>query len=112
MARLGQPLYGCATPDGYRDTEDSWLSPDASMLRVNFAVALAGGKLPLDAEASAPDDKPIVEVAASAGGPIDAASLEKLLGPELSSNTRDALAAAPPELRAALMLGSPDFMRR
>jgi uncharacterized protein (DUF1800 family) len=112
MARLGQPLYGCATPDGYRDTEDAWLSPDASMLRVNFAVALAGGKLPLDAEAPAADDKPIIEVAASAGGPIDAASLEKLLGPELSSNTRAALAAAPPELRAALMLGSPDFMRR
>src|SRR5205085_10540768 len=33
MARLGQPLYGCPTPDGYRDTEDAWLSPDASMLR-------------------------------------------------------------------------------
>src|SRR5207248_1253556 len=47
MARLGQPLYRCATPDGYRDTEAAWLSPDASLLRVNFATALASGKLPI-----------------------------------------------------------------
>src|SRR6202011_3132291 len=47
MARRDQPLYGCATPDGYRDTEAAWLSPDASLLRVNFAKALAGGNLPV-----------------------------------------------------------------
>src|SRR5207248_6623419 len=38
MARLGQPLYRCATPDGYRDSEAARLSPDASLLRVNFAT--------------------------------------------------------------------------
>src|SRR5216683_6292650 len=25
LARLGQPLYGCATPDGYRDTGEAWI---------------------------------------------------------------------------------------
>ncbi|HEY4470893.1 MAG TPA: DUF1800 domain-containing protein [Stellaceae bacterium] len=96
MARLGQPLYGCMTPDGYRDTEAAWLSPDASLLRVNFAKALAGGNLP------------IIEGAK----PVEAAPLLATLGAGLSGRTRTAVAQAPPNLQAALILGSPDFMRR
>jgi len=112
MARLGQPLYGCPTPDGYRDTEDAWLSPDASMLRVNFAAALADRKLPVGPEAPAPDDSPVVRASVTADESIDATPLEKLLAPVLTSSTRTALAAAPAELRAAMILGSPGFMRR
>ena len=96
MVRLGQPLYLCATPDGYRDTEAAWLSPDASLSRVNFAKALAGGNLP------------IVEGAR----PVDAAPLLATLGPSLASHTRAVVAQAAPDLQAALVLGSPDFMRR
>ena len=96
MTRLGQPLYGCMTPDGYRDTEAAWLSPDASLLRVNFAKALAGGNLP------------VVEGAK----PVEAAPLLATLGKGLSGRTHLAVTQAPPELKAALILGSPDFMRR
>ena len=96
MQRLGQPLYGCATPDGYRDTEAAWLSPDASLLRVNFAKALAGGNLPVTEGAK----------------PVDATPISATLGPGLSGRTRTAVAEAPAELQAALLLGSPDFMRR
>ena len=96
MTRLGQPLYGCMTPDGYRDTEAAWLSPDASLLRVNFAKALAGGNLP------------VVEGAK----PVDAAPLLATLGTGLSGRTHLAVTQAPPDLQAALILGSPDFMRR
>ncbi|MBV9152115.1 MAG: DUF1800 domain-containing protein [Alphaproteobacteria bacterium] len=96
MARLGQPLYGCATPDGYRDTEAAWLSPDASLLRINFAKALAGGNLP------------IVEGAK----PVEAPPLLATLGSALSGRSRAVVAAARPELQAALLLGSPEFMRR
>jgi uncharacterized protein (DUF1800 family) len=112
MARLGQPLYGCQTPDGYRNTEDAWLSPDASILRVNFATALAGGRLPLAAAPAGSEETPVVKASATSDQGIDAAALEKLLGPVLTPRTRAALAAAPPELRPALVLGSPDFMRR
>jgi hypothetical protein len=35
-----------------------------------------------------------------------------LLAPVLSTETRAAVASAQPGLRAALILGSPDFMRR
>jgi hypothetical protein len=34
------------------------------------------------------------------------------LGTRLSGNTRTVVAQAAPELQAALVLGSPDFMRR
>jgi uncharacterized protein (DUF1800 family) len=113
MARLGQPLYGCQTPDGYRDSEAAWLSPDASMLRVNFATALAQGKLPLAAEPRAADQQPAADAPTeSAHPPLDAGVLERLLGPAVGPRTRDVMASAPADLRAALMLGGPDFMRR
>src|SRR6266566_9294322 len=69
MARLGQPLYHCATPDGYRDSEEAWLSPDATLMRVNFATALAAGRLPLRAAPEAPG--PAIEVSESAAEPVD-----------------------------------------
>src|ERR1700712_1105954 len=47
LTQLGQPLYGCQTPDGWHDTEADWLNPHAITQRVNFATALASGKLPL-----------------------------------------------------------------
>ena len=47
LAQLGQPLYGCQTPDGWHDTEADWLNPNAITQRVNFATALASGRLPL-----------------------------------------------------------------
>ena len=47
MSQLGMPLYGCQTPDGYKNTQDAWLNPDALTRRITFATALAAGKLPL-----------------------------------------------------------------
>jgi uncharacterized protein (DUF1800 family) len=117
MARLGMPLYGCPTPDGYKNTEDAWLSPDATNLRVSFATTLAAGRLPLA-------EVPAVIPAAAAGPgmgepnqapkgpPADAEALETLLGPALSPHARATIEAAEPTLRAALLLGGPDFMRR
>lgn len=118
MARLGMPLYGCQTPDGYKNTEDAWLSPDATTMRVSFATALAAGRLPLD------QVPPVTPVAAMGPGltepgrppvhgpPVDAAALDNLLGPALSLKTRAALGETEPQLRAAMLLGGPDFMRR
>jgi len=129
MARLGEPLYYCQTPDGYKNTEDSWLSPDATTLRIGFATGLGRGALPLkdpppepqSAATMTPAPQPQL-VAAQPGDqpkpeppkadPLDSAPLEALLAPVLSDNTRAAVAEAPAGLKAALILGSPDFMRR
>ena len=110
MAGLGQPLYGCLTPDGYKNTEAAWLSPDATLRRIGFALALARGNLPLGV---APPDSPFRLVAQrQLKNPVDPAHLEAIFGTLLSGRTRAALATAPPALRAAMILGSPDFMRR
>jgi uncharacterized protein (DUF1800 family) len=37
LAAQGMPLYGCITPDGYKNTEAAWLNPDAMTKRINFA---------------------------------------------------------------------------
>ena len=122
MARLGMPLYLCQTPDGYPDTADKWVSPDATVVRVGFAVALAAGDLPTGAAPPSPEEgigmavsPPAVQAAVPRGRrtePVDAAALARLLAASLSPATRAAVAAAAPEQRAALMLGGPDFMRR
>ena len=108
MNRLGMPLYGCQTPDGYRNTEEAWLSPDASLQRIDFAVKFARGGLPV----SRPTDAILAAALPGRQMPADASRLEAIFGSTLSSTTRAALVLAAPALRAALILGSPDFMRR
>jgi Protein of unknown function (DUF1800) len=116
MARLGMPLYHCPTPDGYKNTQDAWLNPDATTSRINFATAFARGSLPIESLPPATPEPQMISDPAPAPGnrdePVDAMHLERVLGASLSGRTRDALAAAPAELRAAMILGSPDFMRR
>lgn len=95
LRQLGMPLYGCQTPDGYKNTQDAWLNPDAITRRIGFATALASGRLP-----------------AAATPPVDAEVLLATLGSGISPKTRATLAEATPDLRGALVLGSPDFMHR
>ena len=45
IARMGQPLFGRVTPDGYPDRADIWLSSGAMVARFNFASALATNRL-------------------------------------------------------------------
>jgi uncharacterized protein (DUF1800 family) len=90
MDQLGMPLFGCLTPDGYKNTEDAWLSPDATTRRISFAAALTR----------------------ASPGAVDAARLEAIFGSTLSEGTRAAIEESPKGLRAALILGSPDFMHR
>jgi uncharacterized protein (DUF1800 family) len=95
LRQLGMPLYGCQTPDGYKNTQDAWLNPDAITRRIAFATALASGRLP-----------------AAPTPPVDAQALLATLGGGVSAKTRAALAEATPELQAPMALGSPDFMHR
>jgi uncharacterized protein (DUF1800 family) len=45
IGRMGQPLFGRITPDGYADRADQWLSSGAMIARLNFAGALAGNRI-------------------------------------------------------------------
>ena len=112
MSQLGMPLFGCLTPDGYKNTEAAWLSPDATAHRISFAAALAQGNLPVNNLTTGAALGTYAYSPPHMAAPIDAARLEKIFGSTMSTATRETVAEAPPRLRAALMLGSPDFMRR
>lgn len=108
MNQQGMPLYGCQTPDGYKNTQDAWLNPDALARRITFATALAGGKLPLATPPTPPSD-----ATTGAMAPVlDPAQLQATLGGAISSRTLTTVAASAEPLRAAMLLGSPDFMQR
>jgi uncharacterized protein (DUF1800 family) len=126
MGQLGMPLYGCQTPDGYKNTQDAWLNPDALTRRITFANALAGGRLPL---ASMPKAiVPLRQMNGTMDGPMVAASdaaptaplapaldplqLQATLGGAISGRTLATVASSAAPLRAAMLLGSPDFMQR
>ena len=95
LQQLGMPLHGCQTPDGYKNTEAAWLNPDAMERRISFATALGTGRLRIDEQGLTPDG----------------VAIRALLDPLISDHTRKVLAQNPPKLGAALLLGSPEFMR-
>ena len=45
IGRMGQPVFGRITPDGYADRADQWLSSGAMVARFNFANALATNRV-------------------------------------------------------------------
>jgi len=46
LQQMGQPLYMCQPPTGYRDTADAWVSAGGLVSRMNFATRLASGSMP------------------------------------------------------------------
>jgi len=118
MAQLGMPLYHCQTPDGFKNTQEAWLNPNAMTQRINFATALAAGRLPLK---QSPVDtmKQMGEAKTAAAEnqslrvePVDPTSLIKVIGPMLSRETKVTIENSRPPLRAPLILGSSGFMHR
>ena len=45
LNQLGMPLYGMQPPTGYSMKAESWVNSSALLARMNFALALAAGKL-------------------------------------------------------------------
>jgi uncharacterized protein (DUF1800 family) len=46
VAKLGQPIFGRQTPDGWPDRADAWMNTGAILNRINFGLSLAAGQLP------------------------------------------------------------------
>lgn len=44
--RLGQPIFGHLTPDGYPEVGDAWMNTGSILNRINFGLAAAGGRVP------------------------------------------------------------------
>lgn len=46
ISRMGQPLYGFQTPNGYSDVAENWVNTGALLERMNFALALVNNRIP------------------------------------------------------------------
>ncbi|MGH7620326.1 MAG: DUF1800 domain-containing protein, partial [Gemmatimonadaceae bacterium] len=46
VARLGQPIFGRQTPDGWPDRGDAWMNTGAILNRINFGLSVAAGQIP------------------------------------------------------------------
>jgi uncharacterized protein (DUF1800 family) len=66
IGRMGQPLYQCQPPAGYPDRGDHWMSNAAILERLNFAVALAGNRIP---GTTVRFDEPVKSFVAKVGSP-------------------------------------------
>jgi len=116
LSQLGMPLYGCVTPDGYKNTQAAWLTPGALTARISFATGLGTGHMPL-ARANIKGREVDMDGDADQipkGVNLPPPDLDRLLvtvSPQLSSATRSAVDKAPKPLRAGLVLGSPEFQR-
>jgi uncharacterized protein (DUF1800 family) len=134
LNNMGMPLYGAQPPTGYSMKADTWVSSSALLNRMNFALALASGKV----------RGVVVDTHQLAGGPplwdtsATLSAMEaKLLADDVSKQTHDSIVAQlqsprndqpqqgtngakqkaqdrPPDAStiAGLLLGSPEFQRR
>ena len=104
LRELGMPPYMCEPPTGYADHAKAWVNTGALLNRMNFAVALTGGRGGRGrgrAQAAAPLRTTANDVIAAA------------LADDLSETTRSTIArASTPAQAVALVLGSPEFQRR
>jgi uncharacterized protein (DUF1800 family) len=107
VGEMGEPLYGKEPPTGYRDVADAWLSTANVMARIEFAGALAQGRVPG------------VKVTAARFEGSDAASVARaLLHREPTEQTMAAIdkglagRTLGPGVVAAAVLSSPEFQRR
>ncbi|MGD1874310.1 MAG: DUF1800 domain-containing protein [Mastigocoleus sp.] len=108
LGQSGMHLYECRVPDGYKNTQDAWLSTDAISRRLSFVTQFAyGGYSSLETPGNKAKNK-----RQKRRKPLDADALAKTLENYFPNRTQNAIASSPPGLHAAMMLGSPEFMRR
>jgi uncharacterized protein (DUF1800 family) len=88
VGRMGQPIFGRLTPDGYGDQAERWLSTGALLDRFNFANALAtnrikGTKVDLSAL--------LGDVDKNDPDAVTASFVETILSGDITANTKAAL---------------------
>ena len=141
LDRLGMPLYGMQTPNGYSWLSEPWVSTSALVTRMNFALTFAGNGISgVTLSSSAPPSTPsspeqeehrleqtilgepvsdrtrtiLLEQSADATLPAQAA--RDFLPPAPPSKTlvvtQSATASHRTETMTGLLLGSPEFQRR
>jgi len=91
IQRMGQPLYGFQTPNGYSDVAENWVNTGALLERMNFALALVSNRIP-----GTHVDLSRLMTGAKGGTSIDKGMLFDrlvglIVGGEISAKTRETL---------------------
>jgi len=109
IERMGEPLYGFQTPNGYSDAAESWVNTGGLLERMNFGLALANNRV----------QGTTVSLANTNGGQAKVMDeyLKTILGGEISSATRETLLkqlepSDPATKVVGLILGTPEFQRQ
>jgi len=112
IARMGEPLYGFQTPNGYSDAAESWVNTGGLLERMNFGLALASNRIPGTK----------VDLGKLTTGEMNQAkvmdeSLKTILAGEISAATRETLLKQlaqtdPASKVVGLILGTPEFQRQ
>jgi uncharacterized protein (DUF1800 family) len=116
VARLGEPLFMHAAPDGYPDSAGAWMNSGALFDRMNTAMALAADRLPgarvdLDRLLGAPQDPAALVAAVNTtvlAGTMTA-NTTRVIQDEISSVPNPVAARA---LAVGLAMGGPEFQRK
>ncbi len=108
LNQLGEPLYRKLEPTGYSNVGAEWTNSASLLARMNFAMALAKGKV-----------QGVKVDAAQFAVAVDASKIERsILMTDASPAAHDAIQSGLEQqqdlgaLAAGLTLGSPDFQRR
>jgi len=104
VAFLGQPIFGHQAPDGWPETGEAWMNAGAILNRINFGLALAGGRVPGATVARWPEADALR--AASRDQQVDGV-VRAFLGGQASPDTREILASGENPL-AKKFVGSVD----
>ena len=84
IARMGEPLYGFQTPNGYSDLAESWVNTGGLLERMNFGLALASNKVQGTRVS-------LSGIAGNDPAKVMSESLRVILGGDVSPTTREAL---------------------
>ncbi len=125
LNNMGMPLYGMMPPTGYSMKAETWVNSSALLGRMNFALALAGGKVrgvTLDASGPARGATDANEVLARMEASLVSGDISRQTHTTISKQLEDPKISQrrlddplrPPNVGAieGLLLGSPEFQKR
>jgi uncharacterized protein (DUF1800 family) len=113
IARMGEPLYGFQTPNGYSDAAESWVNTGGLLERMNFGLALAGNRIQgtrVDlAKLSAREKSKLIDESLKmiVAGDISPATRETLMKQMDENNAKESVGKV-----VGLILGTPEFQRQ
>jgi uncharacterized protein (DUF1800 family) len=125
ISTMGEPIFQYQAPTGYPEDSHRWVSSGALISRLNYSLALTGGKISgvqlpridRDDATLAKSDAAVDRIATQIlGGNLSASTKQTLLrqvqDTPAEMNVSSASNVSSTSRLIALMLGSPEFQRR